>query len=405
MSTRAPTRILLLLAGVAVTTVIVLLAYNVLGDDRSTPTERIARRAVAECRKKPESKRTECFAALLKQRLGEAGAGEALATLQAIAIRDPDVDRDGHVYAHGIGIELYQQDTVAGRSFSQCTMLFSSGCYHGVVQAYLEHRAVVDAATLADLCRSFRGTASQWMLFQCVHGMGHGLSMFYGHDLPRALVACDLLSGEWDRESCYGGAFMENVMHATMPDHPASVLAASHQHHSTFQPLDPKDLQYPCSIVGTQHQRACYLMQTSVMLYFNKGDIAGAARVCDQAPIGSRPTCYQSLGRDITSYALRDPDKSLLYCLQGSADYRGWCYVGVTKALVDWSAKPATGLDFCGRVARGRGWAECYRAVGEEVAALSETNAERAAHCRGAGGAEAVRECRIGALLPADPPP
>ncbi len=400
-----PRRAKLALAITLAAAVIGLLAYYGRAGGGSTPAERVARRAVAECGRKPEGQRTECYAGALEQRLGEAGAGEALATLQAIATRDRDVDRDGHVYAHGIGIDLYQQDTVVGRALSRCTTLFSSGCYHGVIQAYLEHRVVVDSATLGDLCRSFRGTGSRWMLFQCVHGMGHGLSMFYGHDLRQALVACDILSGEWDRESCYGGVFMENVMHATMPDHPASRLAAAHKHHSDFQALDPKDLQYPCSIVGPQQLRACYLMQTAVILYFNKGDIAGTARVCDQAPVGSRPTCYQSLGRDITSYALRDPGRSLRYCLQGSPDYRPFCYVGVAKALVDWSAKPATGLDFCGRVARGPGWTECYRAVGEQVAALSETPSERATSCQGAGGADAIRECRIGSLFLDDSAP
>src|SRR3989442_12919190 len=83
--------------------------------------------------------------------------------------------------------------------------------------------------------------------------MGHGLTMFRGHDLPQALTDCDLLSDGWDRESCYGGAFMENVINVTSPHHPATELAAHRHHHmamSPFKAIDPAAPPYPCSIVG-----------------------------------------------------------------------------------------------------------------------------------------------------------
>jgi len=83
--------------------------------------------------------------------------------------------------------------------------------------------------------------------------MGHGLTMLYAHDLPRALTDCDMLSDGWDRESCYGGAFMESVINATAPHHPATMLAAHSHHHmaaTTFKALDPADPLYPCSIMA-----------------------------------------------------------------------------------------------------------------------------------------------------------
>src|SRR5438094_8385415 len=169
------------------------------------------------------------------------------------------------------------------RAFTDCTEIFQSGCYHGVIQAYFERARAVDAAGVNALCGPY--VADQWLRFQCVHGAGHGLTMFYDHDLPRALAGCDLLGEAWDRESCYGGAFMENVVNATAPHHAAHALhshAAAHDHGAAppFKALDPTDLQYPCSIVAQRYLVACYNMQTSVMLFFTHRDMATAARGC-----------------------------------------------------------------------------------------------------------------------------
>jgi hypothetical protein len=252
-------------------------------------------------------------------------------------------------------------------------------------------------------CQPFKGPgSSRWILFQCVHGMGHGLTMFYEHDLPKALTACDLLVEGWDRESCYGGAFMESDMNAIAPHHPASELAAhSHHAHSSFKAIDRADPLYPCSIMAERYLRACFEIQTSVVLYLNNSNITDAARSCDRAVMHMRNVCYQSLGRDITSYALRDARKSANLCDTGTPQYRPACYIGVAKALVDWAATTDNALAFCGIVApHGDGGRDaCYRAVGEQIATLSADPAQRARECERATLAEGIAACRRGAQL------
>ena len=324
-----------------------------------------------------------------------------MAALKTLAAVDQDVEREGHVYAHGIGIEAYQRERSVAKVFGRCSTEFSSGCAHGVIQAYLESQTKVDSTSLTDLCQSYRDpSGTRWLLFQCVHGMGHGLDMLYEHDLPHALESCDLLADGWDRAACYGGAFMENIMHEISPHHPASELAAGHAHHSAFKALDPADPLYPCSIMARKYLQACYQIQTAAILHFTHGDISGAATVCDTAPPDWRPVCYQSLGRDISSYALRDPDKSIALCHQGAERYRPSCYVGVVKALVDWSASSASGMVFCERLGHLDGWLQCYEAVGQQVAVLVATDSERVKLCTEGGRPEAVTACRAGAGVP-----
>lgn len=195
---------------------------------------------------------------------------------------------------------------------------------------------------------------------------------------------------------------MESDMNAISPHHPASELAArTHHGHASFKAIDKTDPLYPCSIMEERYLRACFEIQTAVILYLNHGDIGAAARTCDGAVIQMRDDCYRSLGRDITSYALRDAGKSAALCAKGSVTYQPACYVGAAKALVDWAANTDNALEFCAIVAPGSraGSDACYQAVGEQIAALSSSPDWRAAECDRAGTRAAIAACRRGAQL------
>ncbi len=359
--------------------------------------------AGADCRDLGGDARTNCYTQLLSSRLATNGVRGAVAMLDALAAADRDIAEHAHEYAHGLGIEAYGRSTDIVGTFDACGDGFSSGCRHGVIQAYFESRDRVTKSEVEALCRPFKGaTASRWVLFQCVHGMGHGLTMFHGHDLPRALTDCDLLSDGWDRESCYGGAFMENVINATTPHHPASKLAAHGSHHESaapFKAIEPKDPLYPCSIMAERFLHACYQMQTSVMLNLNHGDIGDAAKSCARAPGAMRAVCFQSLGRDATSYTNRDPKKTADLCHKAREQDRAACYFGAAKALVDWTATTDVALEFCRVVRDEPGGPTCYRALGEEVATLLAGIPEREEQCSRAQHPTAVAACRHGAGL------
>src|SRR5579859_490120 len=359
------------------------------------------------CRRYQDEARSTCYSELLSNRLRQHGVADAVATLDALAAADPDVAEHAHEFAHGIGIEAFSVSPDIVNTFTACGDGFSSGCRHGVIQAYFESRDQVTQPEVEALCQPFKQSGmSRWVLFQCVHGMGHGLTMLYGHDLPRALKDCDLLADGWDRESCYGGAFMESVINATAPHHPATMLAMHSHHHmsagSAFKALDPADPLYPCSIMADRYLHACYQMQTSVMLNLNHGDIGDAAKSCERAPAQVRAICFQSLGRDITSYAKppRDPQKTADMCHEASEPNRPACYFGAVKALVDWTATTPAAFAFCGLVANEAGGQTCYHALGEEIATLLATIPEREAQCIRAQEPTAIAACRQGAGIP-----
>ncbi len=367
---------------------------------RPAPSERVVG---AVCRRRSGEERRTCYIHLLVGYLNTYGVARAVETLDSLAAADSDVAQHAHEYAHGIGMLAYDRSPDIVTTFVGCGDGSASGCRHGFMQAYFQHRKHVVAADVRALCRPFEAERySRALLFQCLHGMGHGLTMLYGHDAPRALADCDLLTGAWGQVSCYGGVFMEAFMHATAP-HDAGGMAA-HQHTSAYKAIDPADPLYPCSIMARRYLLACYEFQTVVILHLNGGDVGATARVCDRAPADMRMPCYESLGRDVTTYASRDPRKSAQLCATGTEPYRPACYAGAAEALVNWTGTTDAALELC-RVAGADGprgqidGPPCYAGLGSAIATFFITAAEREQQCGRALDPAAIEPCRRGAGL------
>jgi hypothetical protein len=379
----------------------------------------------SRCIQRTQATKMPCYRAAFVHDIATVGMDSTFAALRYFVKIDPDVKTEVHMYAHGIGIDAFTLHPDVVSTFSHCTVEFSSGCYHGVMQAYFELHGTDNPAVVRSACHPFEGDSKRWLFFQCLHGMGHGLEMTLNHDLPRALKGCDLLDAEWDRQSCYGGVFMENITNATEPMAPATMMAneregmqmggsmgsqmgaqpASQRASSSFPPFDRTDPLYPCSAVAAVYGMECYRIQTALILYLNSGNIPAAAKACDGAPTEEfRQACYQSLGRDVTAYANYEPPEAVRLCTVGKASLRGWCYVGVAKTLVDEKATPDPGFSFCRRLNNAEYRSECFEAVGELVISLYGTPAERERVCAPLPEADR-RSCRIGAQLEEEPKP
>lgn len=349
-----------------------------------------------------------CYEGFLYPLISERGVKVAMGTLHRLGDLEASVRQNSHVYAHGVGITAGKLGGDVSATFASCTEIYQSGCYHGVIQAYFETVHEVDSSSVNTLCRDYaQAGGDRWLRFQCVHGMGHGLTMFYAHNLPQALASCDLLADGWDRESCFGGAFMENVVNATNPHHPASALHNEHaghdmgamHHQPAFKALDSTDRQYPCSIVAERYQSACYIMQSSVMLKYNGGDIAATARDCEAAPGRMKYFCHQSLGRDISPLSRNDHREAIRMCGLANDEFEPWCHFGVVKDFVFLAANPNDGISYCRDVQGARNKALCYEAVGQQIATLRNGTQDRVDMC--APSEDAYRaNCLFGAQAP-----
>lgn len=350
-----------------------------------------------------------CYEEVLLAHLEDEGVAETLRLLEAIGSVDPEVERTGHMYVHSIGITAYGNNPNWEETFEQCTELYQSGCYHGVIQARFMEMGEVTAQDVNDLCASYKDDAAdRFVLFQCLHGMGHGLTMLYGHDLPVALESCDYLTTDWDRQSCYGGGFMENIMNFTSPHHMVADLSntadaeqddgmADHEHMASEWPgIDAEDPLFPCSVMEERYLPQCYVMQTSAILWLNEWDIEAAAATCLTAPQNMHWMCIMSLGRDIAGHVVGDHEKGLRECEKADAALRSWCHVGFVKNLIDVTARTEGAFAFCTLLEDPTSRKACYQAIGEQLYVLRATDEERVAECEVVTGDDRA-SCLFGA--------
>jgi hypothetical protein len=333
-----------------------------------------------------------CFQMALEEIVKDHGTGEALLVIEQLAPKDRTLLNEAHNLTHYVGRFSYQHYKDVSQVIFECKESFQSGCYHGVLEAYFSDKTRVQAADVANICESdLEARKGRFAYFNCLHGLGHGLTMVVQHDMKEALSFCDALSSGWDRESCYGGVFMENVVTATKPEH----LHADH----AKKLIDSQDLLYPCSDLNKKYWRACYLMQTSIILNLTEYDFAKAFKVCETAPEEMIPTCFQSMGRDISGFTLRDSMKSIHLCGLGSPIYRERCLVGVVKNFLNVTGRASEdAFTFCQQV-DGSHKKSCYFAVGEELVNLySDLEARTKACAR--SEEDYIQDCNTGAQIP-----
>ena len=307
------------------------------------------------------------------------GPHKALAVLAADDRTMPGVHADCHQISHWVGhagLLYYKND--AGTALSHGAMTCNSGYYHGVLQlalAGLPKSKVVKKSQ--HLCDARAVNVDDFLLYQCVHGLGHGLMIYSGDDLPWSLSTCHKLLTSFDRVSCTGGVFMQNL-DTTM---------------GVSKYLSNKNPIYPCNIVKERDKVYCYLMVTSRILTLDGYNWKKTAGWCRKAESGWVATCFQSMGRDasgatqyiakntiqLCSYAGKNEDECLygasrdyannyaggkeasVLCNDGPKRYRGYCYEGIGTILGAINRETEQRKSACDTVSPKRYLADCYR--------------------------------------------
>jgi hypothetical protein len=249
----------------------------------------------------------------------------------------PYVKGNCHQLVHVIG-------RAAGNKYGDVTLAYErgdefcwSGYYHGVMESII---AKVGYQNIKDQLNTICATISteerySFAHYNCAHGLGHGVMLVSQHELFDALKTCDTLGDGWERESCYGGVFMENIMSEINPDH-------------TTKYLKSDDLLYPCTAVEPGYKQQCFLMQTSHALQVNGYDFGGVFALCDGVEAEYRPTCYQSLGRDISGNTVSDAERTRDLCMMGrDLDARSNCITGAVKDFIAYFNEKEAGRKLC----------------------------------------------------------
>lgn len=325
-------------------------------------------------------KKARCYQKKLEAIMQTQGTEQALVALKFLAAEDPEILQRANQYAHFLGWRSFAHYKDVSVAFSHCRDTFSSGCYHGVLQAYLGSLSPVTPEAIATVCDKQVQTAqsSTFLRHQCLHGLGHGLTTHFEYDLKKALSFCDMLPMDWDRGSCYGGVFMENVVAAQNAHHYEQYTGRKADKLTVLQPRDPL---YPCNTVAKKYQHACYQMQSSAILTLTRHNYSQAFHICSKAPDEFASVCYESLGREISGVSLRNEQKIIALCGEAEPEAMTACVVGAVKDIILAHADPQRGLSFCRNLEAPRQRIACFTAAGQVLATLYPDAKQRDTAC------------------------
>jgi hypothetical protein len=306
------------------------------------------------------------------------GPRRALAEFDHRRAVDKAVATDCHRIAHMIGSAAlaYFKGNVA-KTYSHGSPSCASGYYHGILErAFVgvdSKRGLIKAAR--SLCSGAGVRRMGFLDYQCVHGLGHGLMIQTGYDLPTALSVCGDLQTRWDEISCTGGVFMEN---------------GSTVYGMRSRWLKDADPLYPCPRVGLRNRASCYLRVTTQILRTNHFNWLDTAARCRALPETWTRYCFRSYGRDDVNAAGGNSELTLSHCrLTGAGE--GDCLYGAARSIADRDAKTDGAGTFC-LAADPRYQPSCFAGIGVVIGLLEPTQRKRIEACRGLS-ALYVSEC------------
>lgn len=289
-----------------------------------------------------------------------------------------------HRTVHIIGAGALARYGDVSKAFAEGSASCWSGYYHGILErafSGLPFRERELAEKSVDLCDDASIRRVTWIAYQCVHGLGHGLMIYTGYNLPFALDVCDRLSTQWDQTSCHGGVFMENI-------------DSSYGIKSKW--LRDDDPVYPCRDVREKHKLYCYLMVTSRTLQLNGYDFDKTAATCRTVEKAWIETCFNSMGRDASGQTTQNPERVLALCSKAGDDYWDDCIWGAARDMTATFSNGERASQLCDLLPRTM-HATCYWQVGTILGTMSPTPDGRRRLCA-AITRRFVEDCYKGAV-------
>lgn len=346
---------------------------------------------------------TTCLGAGLSAMSSRGNVALALSTLDLIVSRDRSLISFGHPLAHALGYAVTSNLNTVSPLLAQCDERYQAGCAHGILQRYFDGQSgtSISDASLRAPCAGFRGKPELFRLFDCLHGTGHGLMMYHRYEPVPALEGCDRFAAMWERQSCYGGVFMEYNSMARL----RSLGDATHGMHKHAAPkagvvlFKPDDLHHPCSATGVKYRFACYDLQADLILPAVKQDFAKASRVCDAAgELVFVRACHAGLGRNAAGAAGFNVSGIRERCDKSSAEGLAYCYQGAVRQLSYGPTEVPRGFAFCGSLPEGELRTRCWSGLGMQISTFFGDAPSRLRACR-SGNAADEKACASGAGL------
>jgi len=242
------------------------------------------------------------------------------------------------------------------------------GNYHAIVYSHLESQVIlngkdssnVDISTICPNDPENEPTISRW---ECIHGVGHGLSKINNFDIFPALERCEEFENDWERVSCSKGLFMENI---------------GNYYKTGEGTISKNDLFFPCNQLEQKLSPPCYHYQARHLYNQNGKNFEPAFVECEKAPKGFEKYCYRGLGNKMGIKVHNNSDFAKI-CLNVKPEFQEFCFLGIAMKYADnRSIKEA--LEFC-EIIPEEFKGSCFGEVGKWIKMVYEKPYEKLQAC------------------------
>ncbi len=274
-----------------------------------------------------------------------------------------------HQEVHRLGKVLYTFIDDLPLALSYADQTCSGAVYHAVVETFFEMQYLDDVdpedIDITVICPTNPENSYALERWQCLHGVGHGLSKIYDHDVFLAVKRCEEFESGLEQVSCFKGTFMENIIqYKKIGD-------------GTFS---NDDIMFPCNTVDAKYAPACYHYHTNYLFKQKGGSISQTFNECDKVvPEEFVKYCYYGMGRELTIRFFENMEISIQVCKMGSSEYHSYCFAGMVMALVNIRGIDQ-GFEFC-KIIPEENKEGCYDGLGKWLHMLYFSEAERTDGC------------------------
>lgn len=263
--------------------------------------------------------------------LQEKDAKASLDLLRNAIKNDTSLARECHPLLHHLGHAAYKKYGGFEKSISYQDGLCNSGYTHGTIEAHF--MASKDTqATLQTTCPG-KDAKETFQVWQCYHGIGHGVMYHTNKDLAQSLSMCENLATDFAQNACANGAFMERF------------IVVSHTGASVKNASDVN--AEICRQQSIKYKPECYMYSATAYLEQHTNDFIGAFDECMNVEKNYTATCVYGVGGQAMKENITHPEVSKNICQNAHNKYQNTCIAGAIGILINHNASTAPVEPLC----------------------------------------------------------
>jgi len=290
-----------------------------------------------------------------------------------------------HAQGHHFGKFLYGYIGNVTEALSIADVKCGGSQRHGVIENYFLTEVILgkspDDIEFKDICEVLGNNVYSLKRVDCAHGIGHGITKTYDHDVFAALKRCEELETRKELQACNLGVFMENE------------LENGKTGGGTFE---EDDVLYPCNKVNEEQVGDCYMYQTSYIMRQNNNSAEDTFKTCDEITDKKAVmNCYYGTGRILYGHNFHNLEGLASECQIGNPEFHDVCLLGALLSIAD--MRTDKGFEFC-KVVPEKFKTLCYDKLGRFISTLDLSNEEKEKECLMAENQDYSKACTMSAL-------